>query len=195
MKIKKGEIKMMKEIMVAAHKMTKEIKSQYPEVDYRAQLGLCLSYIIKNKGVYQMELKNLVGTEKQVAWAEDIRTKYQQQVKALAEAEEILRDTTQIEEEVTDPIFGKTAIIKRYARTVSDSLRAWIPQSSPFAPASENGSRCFSDIEWHIERVKQYGDNLHKERLARADYYCETRKNILAALETESEAKFWIENR
>ena len=34
-----------KEMMVKAHKMTKEIKNKYPEVDYKFQLGLCLSYL------------------------------------------------------------------------------------------------------------------------------------------------------
>ena len=34
-----------KEIMVKAHKMVKEIKNKYPEVDYKFQLSLCLSYL------------------------------------------------------------------------------------------------------------------------------------------------------
>lgn len=31
--------------MKEAHKMTKEIKEKYPKVDYKTQLGLCLSYL------------------------------------------------------------------------------------------------------------------------------------------------------
>ena len=34
-----------KELMIRAHKMTKEIKKEYPEVDYKFQLGLCLTYL------------------------------------------------------------------------------------------------------------------------------------------------------
>ena len=34
-----------KEIMVKAHKMTKEIKNKYPEVDYKFQLSLFLTYL------------------------------------------------------------------------------------------------------------------------------------------------------
>lgn len=34
-----------KELMVKAHKMAKEIKNEYPEVDYKFQLGLCLTYL------------------------------------------------------------------------------------------------------------------------------------------------------
>lgn len=36
---------MKKNLMKEAHKMTREIKAQYPEVDYKTQLGLCLSYL------------------------------------------------------------------------------------------------------------------------------------------------------
>lgn len=34
-----------KELMSKAHKLTKEIKTQYPEVDYKFQLGLCIAYL------------------------------------------------------------------------------------------------------------------------------------------------------
>ena len=39
----------MKNIMKEAHKLTKEIKKEFPEVDYRFQLGLCISYLYKNE--------------------------------------------------------------------------------------------------------------------------------------------------
>ena len=58
------------QIVKKAHKMTKEIKNQYPEVDYRTQFGLCLSYLLNMGGNVMVELK---GTEKQVKWANDIR--------------------------------------------------------------------------------------------------------------------------
>ena len=59
-----------KELMVKAHKMTKEIKREYPEVDYKFQLGLCLAYLQSEGEVKMVELK---GSEKQVKWANDIR--------------------------------------------------------------------------------------------------------------------------
>lgn len=34
-----------KELMIKAHKMTKEIKNEFPEIDYKFQLGLCISYL------------------------------------------------------------------------------------------------------------------------------------------------------
>ena len=43
----------MKNIMKRAHELTKEIKREYPEVDYKTQLGLCLSFLYK-EGVDKM---------------------------------------------------------------------------------------------------------------------------------------------
>ena len=43
-----------KELMVKAHKMAKEIKNEYPAVDYKFQLGLCLAYLYENEGEVEM---------------------------------------------------------------------------------------------------------------------------------------------
>lgn len=64
-------MKFNKEIILKAHKMSKEIKAEYKDVDYRTQFGLCLSYLLKNEE--DMEMVELKGTEKQIAWAEKIR--------------------------------------------------------------------------------------------------------------------------
>ncbi|HHD2753310.1 TPA: hypothetical protein ACOTG0_002119 [Clostridium perfringens] len=58
-------------VMKEAHKMAKEIKAEFPEVDYKTQLGLCMSYLLNEKG--ESEMVELQGTEKQVKWANDIR--------------------------------------------------------------------------------------------------------------------------
>ena len=73
---KKLEVIQVKEVFLKAHQMTREIKRQYQEVDYRAQFGLCLSYLLKNRKEEKgMEYPELTGTPKQVAWANDIREK------------------------------------------------------------------------------------------------------------------------
>lgn len=64
---------MKKELMIKAHKMTREIKAEYPEVNYKFQLGLCISYLLKNEVKEDDTMVELNGTEKQVAWANDIR--------------------------------------------------------------------------------------------------------------------------
>ena len=58
-------------LMKEAHKLTKEIKREYPEVDYKAQLGICISYLSNKEEVKKMV--ELEGTEKQVKFATDIR--------------------------------------------------------------------------------------------------------------------------
>ena len=40
-----------------AHEMAKEIKREYPEVDYKTQFGLCLSYLLNNKEESKMTME------------------------------------------------------------------------------------------------------------------------------------------
>lgn len=62
----------MKKIFIEAHKMTKEMVEKYG-VDYQAQLGLCISYLLENEE--EEGMKELKGSEKQVKWANEIREK------------------------------------------------------------------------------------------------------------------------
>ena len=77
----------MKNIMKEAHRLTREIKAEFPEVDYQAQLGICISYLYENKKKENVEMVELKGTEKQVKWAEDIRSKFET---ALEEGEKVV---------------------------------------------------------------------------------------------------------
>ena len=81
---------MKKNLMREAHKMTREIINKYGDVDYRTQLGLCLSFLSQEKG--GKEMVELKGSEKQVKWAEDLRgrfVKYLDYIKDLADGIEI----------------------------------------------------------------------------------------------------------
>ncbi|MBI6054523.1 hypothetical protein [Clostridium perfringens] len=60
-------------VMKEAHRLTKEIKNEFPEVDYKFQLGICMSYLLNGKG--ENEMVELQGSEKQVKWALSIREK------------------------------------------------------------------------------------------------------------------------
>lgn len=64
-------MKDMSSLMKEAHRLTKEIKKEFPNVDYKFQLGICMSYLLNGKG--ENEMVELEGTEKQVKWALDIR--------------------------------------------------------------------------------------------------------------------------
>lgn len=65
-------MKFNKEIIKKAHEMTKEIKKEYLDVDYKTQFGLCLSFLLSEKKGGINKTRGLKGTEKQVKWAEDI---------------------------------------------------------------------------------------------------------------------------
>ncbi|MBO3417929.1 hypothetical protein [Clostridium perfringens] len=58
-------------VMKEAHRLTKEIKKEFPNVDYKLQLGICMSYLLNGEG--ENEMVELQGSEKQVKWATDIR--------------------------------------------------------------------------------------------------------------------------
>ena len=44
----------MKNILKKAHEMTREIKREYPNVDYKTQLGICISYLYNEKEENEM---------------------------------------------------------------------------------------------------------------------------------------------
>lgn len=62
-------MKNMSLIMKEAHRITKEIKIEFPDVDYKFQLGLCISYLLKE----EKTMVELQGSEKQIKWANNIR--------------------------------------------------------------------------------------------------------------------------
>ncbi len=61
----------MKNLFKEAHKMAKEIKNQYPEVDYKFQFSLCLKHLQTVKE--ESKMAELQGSEKQIEWATSIR--------------------------------------------------------------------------------------------------------------------------
>ncbi len=67
----------MKKVFKKAHEMTRKFVEEYG-VDYQAQFGLCLSYLLdeknkKEEGSMKIEMKELKGTEKQIKFANDIK--------------------------------------------------------------------------------------------------------------------------
>ena len=80
----------MRELFLKAHQMTREIKKQYQEVDYRAQFGLCLSYLLKNrkeeKEMTKLELLSKVtGIEVEVLENRNNYKDFQKYFKAMYE--------------------------------------------------------------------------------------------------------------
>lgn len=123
-----------KELMIKAHQMTKEIKAEYPGVDYKFQLGLCLAYLHEEGEVKMVELK---GSEKQVAWANDIREVVVKGAKALLE-----------ERREEHEARGKKATLRRLeeARKMVESLETE-ESSKYFIDEFSYILRCMKDYE------------------------------------------------
>ena len=116
-----------KELMIKAHEMTKKIKTQYPEVDYKFQLGLCLAYLYENEG--DVEMVELKGTEKQVAWAKSIREMVVDIEKIFNSCLENAKD--RVEEEMINSYSNSDFVVKKINDIKScDSAKAIIEKLS-----------------------------------------------------------------
>ena len=80
----------MKKLFKEAHKMTRKFVEEYG-VDYHAQFGLCLSYLLEIEKEEKEVKVNFRGTEKQIKFANDIFEKTVGRV--LEELEEAIAET------------------------------------------------------------------------------------------------------
>ena len=120
-------------ILKRAHELTKEIKREYPEVDYRAQLGICLTFLYNNKEVVEMGKVELKGTEKQVKWAEEIRKNLENAL----ESTKGFEDVEIWDEDHKEKIISKLNEIRTSVLNENDSK--WFINSRHFMKKSENG--------------------------------------------------------
>ena len=120
-------------ILKRAHELTKEIKREYPEVDYRAQLGICLTFLYNNKEVVEMGKVELKGTEKQVKWAEEIRKNLENAL----ESTKGFEDVEIWDEDHKEKIISKLNEIRTSVLNENDSK--WFINSRHFIKKSENG--------------------------------------------------------
>lgn len=77
----------MKKVFKKAHEMTRKFVEEYG-VDYQAQFGLCLSYLLekeKEEEEVKIEMKKLKGTEKQIKFANDIKEAVMEIIEKLPE--------------------------------------------------------------------------------------------------------------
>ena len=88
----------MKKIFIEAHKMTRRIKAEYPEVNYQVQFGLCLSFLFEEEKEEKEMKVNFKGTERQVKFAEDI---FEKTIGRVLEELEIAIAETEFREEST----------------------------------------------------------------------------------------------
>lgn len=152
---------MKRNLMSEAHKLTEEIKEQYPEVDYKAQLGLCLSFLSQEGGKEMVELK---GTEKQVKWAEDLRdrfVKYLDFIKDLAGGIEI---SESLQEDIEDDFSNieeafKTIETQEKASKIIESLKGYKMFSSDEAIEKE-----IEKTKAHLVDYEQHYNDIQNEK-------------------------------
>lgn len=83
----------MKNLFKEAHKLTKEIKSEYLEVDYRFQFGLCLAYLqeegendmsnVYEDSEYRIETKEIIVKDTKIIVPSTIEDKSRKNVFSL----------------------------------------------------------------------------------------------------------------
>lgn len=75
-----------KEIMKKAHQMTREIKAEFPEVNYQIQLGLCISYLLEEKGEVEVKVEEKLENLGYKIWKKnDMKRIYINDLVSLAE--------------------------------------------------------------------------------------------------------------
>ena len=152
---------MTRNIMREAHKLTKQIVSEYGDVDYKTQLGLCLSFLSQERGKEMVELK---GTEKQVKWADDLRgrfVKYLDFIKDLASGIEISESLQDDIEDDFDSLEEAFEVVEKQekASKIISSLRGYKIFSSDEAIEKE-----IAKTEAHLVDYAQHYDDVQSEK-------------------------------
>jgi hypothetical protein len=124
-----------------------------------------------------MTMATLRGSEKQIAWAEDIRASYKAVLDLLDEAVDILSDTTQ------ESVGGKRA----YTRQLTTSHEAAASSARPWWQIDPIYDRRWEEYE--------AAGIAHAVRRSEREWYEETASALRAALEREGEARYWIDRR
>ena len=115
---------MKRNLMKEAHKLTKEIKEQYPEVDYRTQLSLCLSFLA-SKGGQEMKIEG--KSEKQIKYAEDCRAKrivqFERKIERLGASE--VKTTYEVRKTNEKLELTKVEALQICISTLKNMTKAW----------------------------------------------------------------------
>lgn len=152
---------MKRNLMKEAHKLTKEIKEQYPEVDYMTQLGLCLSFLSQEGGKEMVELK---GSEKQIKWADGLRgrfVKYLDFIKDLASGIEISESLQDDIEDDFDSLEEAFEVIEKQekASKIISTLKGYKMFSSDEAIEKE-----IAKTKAHLVDYEQHYNDIQNEK-------------------------------
>lgn len=146
-----------KNLLKEAHKITKEIKKEYPEVNYKAQLGICISFLYNKEVKGMVELK---GTEKQVRWAEEIR-------KEMLDTKNIEMALNKFGSHKSEKVQAVLSILKNFRKRVNTETSAkWFIENKGLVHSVlSNG---YDGHEFSLTGiVESVGDNEDYEKIAR----------------------------
>ena len=124
------------------------------------------------------------GSEKQVAWAIEIRESYKAVAEQLREAAAVLEDVTQVEEVTVDPVFQKECKRLVYTAKITGNHEAALRTAEEWRPKRTNRG---AELEAQ--------GNAHAYRVAQKEMIQATLTALEATIETEENAKYWIDRR
>ncbi len=133
-------------------------------------------------------MKKLIGSEKQVAGAEEIRIRYTKTAEVLKEIIDIHSDTTQKEIVEHDPIFGDEVRTVYASNTNGTTHTAAYTSARHWLPVKQEKT-----LDWILEKANDFAE--HGERLARAELYKIIVANLEKAIAEEADATYWIDRR
>jgi len=134
----------------------------------------------------------LVGSEKQVKWAESIRESYTKKAATLREALAVYQDHSQTERIERDPIFGDSVQLE-YTAQITPAQEAAIATAFSWATGKKPEKLGGKIIDRRAE-LDSAGVN-HPFRTAQAEILAEVLEQLETAIATESAAKYWIDCR
>ena len=174
---------MKRNIMKRAHEIARTLIG-----DWYARLALALRQAWREA----KEMVKLVGSEKQVAWAEEIRDGYKRTLAVLKDALTIVQDLTQKEEVSSVPWLGTTTKSLVYTSNTTSDHEAAITRAKFWAPKVENHSGVWIAIR--AKELREVGEN-HPDRKALAESLKQTIQGLEVAIAAENNAKFWIDHK
>ncbi len=133
----------------------------------------------------------LKGSEKQVAWAEEIMARYQKTADTLREVLDIYSDTTQVEVIEHDPIFGDEVRLE-YVKNITPDHQAAITTASHWQPGPQD-----CKATWTLNREEELlaAGHPHAGRQSLYEFIAATLAELGKSLLTEDDARYWIDRR
>ena len=116
---------MKKNLMKKAHEMTREIVEKYGDVDYRTQLGLCLSFLAQ-EGEQEMKIEG--KGEKQIRYAKNCRetriVQFERKIERLGASEEN-RTTYEVRKTAEELELTKVEALQIGINVLKNMTKAW----------------------------------------------------------------------